>query len=31
MYESYRTFREAQWSYARGNELAYQISAFSRT
>jgi len=31
VYESYRTFRDTQWSYARGNELAYQISAFSRT
>ncbi len=30
VYESYRTFRDAQWSYASGNELAYQVSAFNR-
>ncbi len=30
VYESYRSFRDAQWSYASGNELAYQISAFNR-
>jgi TRAP-type mannitol/chloroaromatic compound transport system substrate-binding protein len=30
VWESYRTFRDAQWSYASGNELAYQVSAFSR-
>lgn len=31
VYESYKSFRDVQWSYARGNELAYQLSAFSRT
>ncbi|MCH7991308.1 MAG: twin-arginine translocation signal domain-containing protein [Gemmatimonadetes bacterium] len=30
VYESYRAFRDMQWSYAKGNELAYQLSAFSR-
>ena len=30
VFESYRTFRDAQWSYAQGNELAYQVSAFNR-
>ena len=30
VYESYRTFRDTQWSYARGNELSYQVSAFGR-
>jgi len=30
VWESYRTFRDAQWSYASGNELAYQMSAFGR-
>ena len=30
VWESYRTFRDAQWSYANGNELAYQVSAFGR-
>jgi TRAP-type mannitol/chloroaromatic compound transport system substrate-binding protein len=30
VWESYRTFRDAQWSYASGNELAYQVSAFGR-
>jgi len=30
VYDSYRTFREAQWSYANGNELSYQVSAFGR-
>lgn len=30
VYESYRTFRDASWSYAGGNELAYQNSAFGR-
>lgn len=30
VYESYKAFRDAQWSYARGNELAYQNSAFRR-
>lgn len=30
VYESYRNFRDAQWSYASGNELAYQVSAFNR-
>jgi TRAP-type mannitol/chloroaromatic compound transport system substrate-binding protein len=30
VFESYRNFRETQWWYARGNELAYQISAFNR-
>jgi len=30
IYESYRDFRDVQWSYARGNELAYQNSAFGR-
>ena len=24
MYESYTAFRNAQWSYARGNDLTYQ-------
>jgi TRAP-type mannitol/chloroaromatic compound transport system substrate-binding protein len=24
LYESYRTFRDAQWAYASGNELTYQ-------
>ncbi len=28
--DSYRTFRDSQWPYARGNELAYQLSAFGR-
>ncbi|MDA0327639.1 MAG: ABC transporter substrate-binding protein [Gemmatimonadetes bacterium] len=31
VHESYKAFRETQWSYARGNELAYQNSALSRT
>ena len=30
VYESYRAFRDVQWSYAKGNELAYQVSAFGR-
>lgn len=30
VYDSYRTFRDNQWSYASGNELAYQVSAFNR-
>ena len=30
VYESYRAFRDAQWPYANGNELAYQVSAFGR-
>ena len=30
VYESYRSFRDASWSYARGNELAYQLSAFNQ-
>jgi TRAP-type mannitol/chloroaromatic compound transport system substrate-binding protein len=30
VYDSYRQFRDAQWSYASGNELAYQNSAFGR-
>jgi len=30
VFESYKTFRDAQWSYASGNELAYQVSAFNR-
>jgi TRAP-type mannitol/chloroaromatic compound transport system substrate-binding protein len=30
VYESYKTFRDAQWHYASGNELAYQVSAFHR-
>ena len=30
VYESYKAFRDIQWAYAGGNELAYQISAFSR-
>ena len=30
VYESYKAFRDTQWAYAGGNELAYQISAFSR-
>jgi TRAP-type mannitol/chloroaromatic compound transport system substrate-binding protein len=28
--DSYRAFRDTQWSYAKGNELAYQVSAFNR-
>ena len=31
VYESYRQFRDAQWAYASGNELAYQNAAFNRT
>lgn len=30
IYESYRSFRDIQWSYAKGNELAYQMAAFNR-
>ena len=30
VYESYKAFRDTQWSYAKGNELAYQVSAFNR-
>jgi len=30
VYESYSTFREAQWTYARGNEMSYQVSALGR-
>ena len=30
VYDSYRTFRNSQWPYANGNELAYQVSAFNR-
>jgi len=30
VYQSFRTFRDHQWAYARGNELAYQNSAFGR-
>jgi len=30
VYESFKAFRDLQWSYAGGNELAYQISAFRR-
>ena len=30
VYESYRAFRDAQWAYARGNELSFQNSAFGR-
>ena len=30
VYESYKAFRDVQWSYAGGNELAYQNSAFNR-
>jgi TRAP-type mannitol/chloroaromatic compound transport system substrate-binding protein len=30
VYDSYRAFRDVQWSYARGNELSYQNSAFGR-
>ena len=30
VYESFRAFRDHQWAYARGNELAYQSSAYGR-
>jgi TRAP-type mannitol/chloroaromatic compound transport system substrate-binding protein len=30
VYDSYKAFRDVQWSYAKGNELAYQVSAFNR-
>jgi TRAP-type mannitol/chloroaromatic compound transport system substrate-binding protein len=30
VYDSYRAFRDVQWSYAKGNELSYQNSAFGR-
>ena len=30
VYESYKAFRDVQWSYAKGNELYYQNSAFNR-
>jgi TRAP-type mannitol/chloroaromatic compound transport system substrate-binding protein len=30
VYESYRAFRDVQWSYAQGNELYYQNSALTR-
>jgi TRAP-type mannitol/chloroaromatic compound transport system substrate-binding protein len=30
VYESFRQFRDLQWRYGRGNELAYQNSAFRR-
>ena len=30
VYESYKAFRDVQWSYAQGNELYYQNSALTR-
>ncbi len=30
VYESFKAFRDLQWPYAGGNELAYQLSAFRR-
>jgi TRAP-type mannitol/chloroaromatic compound transport system substrate-binding protein len=30
VYDSFKAFRELQWAYAGGNELAYQNSAFRR-
>ena len=30
VYDSFKAFRDLQWSYAGGNELAYQLSAFRR-
>jgi TRAP-type mannitol/chloroaromatic compound transport system substrate-binding protein len=30
VYESFKSFRDTQWAYAGGNEMAYQMSAFGR-
>jgi TRAP-type mannitol/chloroaromatic compound transport system substrate-binding protein len=30
VYESFKAFRDVQWAYAGGNELAYALSAFRR-
>jgi TRAP-type mannitol/chloroaromatic compound transport system substrate-binding protein len=31
VYDSFKAFRDTQWAYAGGNELAYQVSAFGRS
>jgi hypothetical protein len=30
IYDSYRTFRDTQWTYADGNELSYQQWVIAR-